>query len=538
MATENNKIAKEEKIDLTAIWNKYKPFWWVFLISIIGCVGLSLLYLKIKSPLFLSKTMVMVNQEEEEGAGAVGGLGALMSSFSIGGGSGSNVEDEMLKMTSHTNMVAVVKHLELNKIYWTKQGLLDRKIWYYGNSPVRISIPDAILDTISVSTKFKINIPADGKGISIKVKQGKEGTIFNGKTNKLPYTVKTPYGAFTIDTTSYFIKGEDLNFNAVVCNPDESIEDINERIAINQISKKANAILIDLEDVNTDRAKDMLNTLVTFYNERAIADKNEQALSTSKFIEERLIQLYKDLEDAETKIEDYKSQNQIVDATAEAEYTFVRKERIEAGMLEMETQAAVLQMIKDFLSSPENKYNLVPFTTDFPEEPITAYNELVLQRLKLETTTKENNIALKSLTTQVDAMRKNVISTIDKQLQSTRIALADMRREASNAEKRMTGIPRMERELTALYRDQVIKNEIYGYLLQKREENQLKLMRNRPKGKVIDAAYTEIKPISPNKIVIPALGLLMGLGGGLVASNYIISRRNRKDDKDTTPTEA
>ena len=537
MNTENN-ISSSEKIDFTAMWNKYKPFWWVFLISIIGCVGLSLLYLKIKSPMFLTKTMVMVNQDDEESAGAVGGLGALMSSFSIGSAGGSNVEDEMLKMSSHTNMVSVIKYLGINKTYWTKPGLFDRKIWYYGNSPLKVEIPDAVLDTISVVTTFKLDIPEDGKNISLKVKQGKEGTILKTSFDKFPHVVKTPYGTFTIDTTKYFVKGEALNFNASVCNPNATIEDINERIAINQVSKKANAILVDLEDVNTDRAQDFLNTLIASYNERGLADKNEQALSTSKFIEERLIQLYKDLELAETKIEDYKSQNQIVDATAEAEYTFVRKERIEAGMLETETQVAVLQMIKDFLVSPENKYNLVPFTADFPEEPITAYNELVLQRMKLESTTGANNAALKTLTAQVDAMRQNVIATIDKTLQATRIALADMRREASNAEKRMTGIPRMERELTALYRDQVIKNEIYGYLLQKREENQLKLMRNTPKGKVIDTAYTEIEPVSPNKYVIPALGLIFGIGGGFILANLIVLRRNSRNRKTATSSEA
>lgn len=530
MNTENN-INSSEKIDLTAIWNKYKAFWWVFLISIIGCVGLSLLYLKIKSPLFLTKTMVMVNQDDEESAGAVGGLGALMSSFSIGSASGSNVEDEMMKMSSHTNMTSVIKHLELNKTYWSKPGLFDRKIWYYGNSPLKIEIPDAVLDTISVVTTFKLDIPKDGKNISLKVKQGEEGTILKTKFDKFPYIVKTPYGTFTIDTTKYFVKGEKLNFNASICNPNVTIEDINERIAITQVSKKANAILIDLEEVNTDRAQDFLNTLVASYNERGLADKNEQALSTSKFIEERLLQLYTDLEVAETKIEDYKRDNQIVDAMAEAEYTFVRKERIETGMLEMETKAAVLQMIKDFLLSPENKYSLVPFTADFPEDPIIDYNELLLQRMKLESTTSENNAAFKMLTAQVDAMRSNVISTIDKSLQSTRIALADMRREASSAEKRMTGIPRMERELTALYRDQVIKNEIYGYLLQKREENQLKLMRNTPKGKVIDRAYTEIEPVSPNKYVVPVLGLIFGLVGGVVCTNYMISRRKRLADK-------
>lgn len=527
MNTENN-VKSSEKIDITAIWNKYKSFWWVFLISIIGCVGLSLFYLMIKSPVFLSKTMVMVNQEEEENAGAVGGFGQLMSSFSLGGGNNSNVEDEMLKMTSHTNMITVVKHLELNKTYWSKPGLFKRKEWYHGNSPVRISIPDAVLDTISVSTKFKINFSADGKSISIKVKQGKEGTIFKGEIDKMPYSVKTPYGIFTVDTTDYFIKGAELNFNAIVCSPDEAIEDINERIAVNQVSKKANAILVDLEDVNTDRAQDFLNTLVASYNERGLADKNEQALNTSKFIDERLLQLYTDLEVAETRIEDYKIQNKIVNAAAEAEYSFARKESINERILESETHVVVLQMIKDFLSSPENKYNLVPFTTAYPQESISGYNELLLQRLKLETTTNENNPTLKVVTARLDVMRKNIIATIDEQLQRTRIALADMRREASNAEKRMTGIPRMERELTDLYRDKVIKNEIYGYLLQKREEIQLKLMRNTPRGKVIDAAYTEVEPISPNKYIVPALGLIMGIIGGFILSNLIVARRKKK----------
>ena len=530
MNTENN-IKSSEKIDITAIWNKYKPFWWVFLISIIGCVGLSLLYLKIKSPLFLTKTLVMVNQGEEESGGAVGGLGALMSSFSIGGAGGSNVEDEVMKISSHTNMTSVIKHLELNKTYWSKPGLFERKIWYYGNSPLRIEIPDAILDTISVETVFKLDIPKDGKNISLKVKQGEEGTILKTKFDKFPYIVKTPYGTFTIDTTKYFVKGENLNFNASICSPNVTIEDINERIAINQVSKKANAILIDLEEVNTDRAQDFLNTLVASYNERGLADKNEEALSTCKFIDERLLQLYADLEAAETKIEDYKRDHKIVNAVSEAEFTLVRKERVNTGILEKETKAAVLQMIKDFLSSPENKYNLVPFTTDFPNDPIASYNSLLLHRMNLESKTSDNNAAFKRITAQVDAMRSNVISTVDKTLQSTRMALADMRREESNSEDRMSGIPRMERELAALYRDQVIKNEIYGYLLQKREENQLKIMRNIPEGKVIDRAYTEVEPVSPNKYVVPALGLIFGIAGGVVFANYLISRRKRSTDK-------
>lgn len=519
---------KEEIINFGKYLERSKRYWWVLLIGVVCGLGMSLLYMKVKSPLFLTKTLVMVNQDEEESAGAVGGLGALMSSFSIGGGTGSNVEDEMMKMGSHSNMIAVVKQLRLNRNYWSKDGLLERKIWYYNDSPVEIEISDAILDTISVSTKFSIFFSKNSDEIRIKIKQGDAGTIYDATVDKLPHTVKTPYGSFKITATEFFKKGENLNFYAIVCNPDVAIEDINERMAISQLSKKANAIQLDLEDVNVKRAKDFLNTLIASYNERGLITKNEQALYTAKFIDERLLQLYGELEDSEVKIENYKRENQIVDATAEAEYIFKKKETMETSMVELETKVAVLQMIKDFLTSPENKYNLVPFTADFPEEPISAYNELVLQLINLETNAKKNNATLKNLTAQIDAMRHNVITTIDKQLQSTRIALADLGSEASSSKNRMEGIPRMERELTALYRDQVIKNEIYGYLLQKREENQLKLMRNTPKGKVIDMAYSEIKPISPNKIVVPALGLIFGFGMGLWATAALDRRRIRK----------
>ena len=530
----DKKNKNREKIDFGAILGNYRKHWWWFVISIVLCLGLSVLYLRIKSPLYLVKTLVMFNQDEEESAGAIGGLGALMSSFSIGGSGGSLIEDEMMKMGSHTNMTAVVKQLDMNRNYWSKAGLFSPKVWYFENSPITVEIPDAVLDTISVTTEFSIDVPANGLCMSIEVRQGDLGTVLDAEIDGLPYMAKTPYGIFRVDTTEYFIKGDALKFKAVVMNNNVVVEDLNDRMAISQLSKKANAVQVDIEDVNIERGRKFLNTLVASYNERGIADKNEVALSTARFIEERLLKLYGELETTETDIENYKSKNQIVDAVAEAEYTFVRKERIETGMLELETQSAVLQMIKDFLMSPDNKYSLVPFTADFPEEPITAYNELVLQYITLGTSAKKNNSTLKNLMAQIDAMRGNVITTIDKSLQSTRIALADMRREAANSERRMVGIPRMERELTALYRDQIIKNEIYSFMLQKREENELKLSRNTPKGKVVDAAYAESKPISPKKIMVLAMGLIMGILIPVVLLKYLNPAGTRGDMPEET----
>lgn len=521
-ATENT----NDKIDFGAILSKYKRHWWWFAISLVVCLGLTFLYLKIKSPVYLVKSLIMVNQEDDESAGAVGGLGALMSSFSLGSTGGANVEDEMMKMTSHSNMSAVVSTLGLNFNYWSKDGLLNSKTWYYKDSPIEISVNREVLDTITKNTKFKIHIPENGKNISLEVEQADE-TVFDSEIGELPYTVTTPFATFHIDTTRFYKKGEELNFYAAVSGNDAVIEGINRRFNITQLSKKANGIQIDIEEVNIKRGKDILNTLAAIYNQRRLADKNEQATSTAQFIEDRLLKLYRELELSEKEIENYKRDNQIVDAEAEAEYIFKKKEAIETSIVELQTKMAVLKMIKEFLLSDENKYDLVPFTADIPEDPISAYNELVLQRINLETSAKSNNAALRNITNQIDAMRQNVINTIDKQVESTQIALNDMSKEASSSEHRMSGIPRMERELTVLYRDQVIKNEIYGYLLQKREENELKLSRNTPVGKVVDEAYAEIKPISPNKIMVLAAGFFAGI---LIPMVLISLRGNRNAD--------
>lgn len=511
---------KEPIVNIGFYLDTCRKYWWMILISLVLCIGLATLYLIVKSPVYLLKSMVMVNQNDDDEGGSIGGgaLGALMTSFSMGNSS-VNIEDEILRLNSQSGLKQVVKDLDLNALYWSRDSYLRPKTSYFRNSPINISMPESVLDTLSEITEFKICIPEAGKPVSISAKQdGKQ--VCDTEISTFPCKIKTPYGTFTISLTEYFKPGKKLNLKATIDGYDNTIDDLREAMAINQISKKGNAIILDIEDSDKLRGKAILNKLIENYNQDGIDFKNKQALASAKFIEDRLLSLYHDLTSSEADIEKYKRNNNLVDPEIEADYTFKLKGTVEEKALEIQIKASVLKMLRDYLSSPSNKYNLVPFAEDIPELPIESYNTLVLERMRLETNIKGNdNVALRTLTAQVDAMRSNIMVTLDKQIQSTNIALSDINRQIGTSSSRINQAPTFERELRSLYRDQEIKNRIYGFLLQKREENQMKISKNVAKAVVIDEAYSLIEPVKPNKVLLIIggiiLGLLLGVGSAL-----------------------
>lgn len=532
MDTKEKMIKADSKLDLRTFASLSRQYWWVYVASLVCFLGMALLYLYIKTPQYEIAGSMIINDYEDDSSGSLpGDLGALMSTFSMGSQSSKLVDDEMKKVGSMQNLMRVVKRLDLNKVYCTTHGLLAPKTWHYGDSPLVVDIPDAVLDTLSKGTRFDIKVSDDGRDIKVKVRQGKWKET--KRFTSFPATVRTPMATFVIRQTPAYVKGESLSFRATVSSPLATARTLAEDIDIDTPSKKSSIIEIVYEDGIVQRGKDIVNTMIESYNEMSLADTKSEAASSVAFIEDRLINLYQQLESSETQIEDYKRANQIVDAEAEAEYIFKKKEIVETGLLELQTKAEVLKMVIDFLNNDQNSYSMLPFTEDVPEEPIADYNKLVMERIKLESQAKKDHAALRYSTQQIEALRRNMLISLEKQLQSTKIAIADMSKVAAGSRNRMEGIPRMEKELTALYRDQKIQNQIYAFMLQKHEENQLKLARDLPRGKVIDLAFESEKPVKPKKFLIAgaagALGLIFPAYGFYLWSGRL--RRRYHDEQ-------
>lgn len=487
--------------------------WWIFLITIILGLGGAWVYKKLVSPEYFVYGSIIINDNEQEKSGSLGGLSSLMSSFSLGAPGSKSVEDEIYKIKSYTNLREVVERLNLNHTYWSRPGLLKPSIEYFDNSPIVVNAPKQVLDTIGKGTRFDIEVKAGGKQIHVKAKQGKK-TVADIEATSFPVTVKTPLAIFSVNKTKDYNPAEDLNFKAFVCSPHEEAVDLSEDLGVKQLNKKSNVILLDICGKNIDRSKAVINTIVENYNQRSLEDRREQAENQVEFIESRLMTLYTELEQSESQIERYKRDNKIVDAEAEAEYIFKHKSTVDGQIIELQTQQQVIDMVLDFLRHEENKYSLVPFAADLPDDPISAYNELVLKRMNLMAQSKGQTAQGKAISEQVDAMRTNLMTSLERNRDAARIALADMNRAAAKSDSRIEGIPTMEKELMALYRDQKIKNQIYAYLLQKREESELKRVRTTSTGKIIDEAHAAIKPYKPKSSIVYGIGLVIGIGLG------------------------
>lgn len=492
----------------------YLKHWWWFAISVVVIVGAAFFYLKVTPTTSTTYSVVMFNQDEDDTPASSGLLGSLMSSFSMGG-TGVNLDDEIFRIQSHEAIKRVVKELGLNKDYSAKTAFYKRPVIYFQNSPIDIELTSGNLDTISQGTEFELDLKDHGKKFHLKVKQGTFKTVFNDDIPGLPYTVKTPLGNFTLSTTSFYKPETNMAFKAYLCGLDDAAAVEFKNIDVYLKIKKSNAVEVKVDDTNSQRARAVANVLIELYNQNSMSVRSAQSRATLDFLNDRLLRLYSELEKSGSGIAHYKETNQLTDPSAEASYIMKMKETAGKALVEQETQLEVLKMVRDFLKSGENKYSLVPITsvmgadTEGINKSITSYNELVLELLHLQSSAKGNNSTIKLLENQIEAMRGNLLSSLDRSISAAQIAISRTNKESSTVDNRISNIPRMEQELTNLMRDNEVKNRIYAYLLQKREEAEMKVARIMPTGVVIDQAWTDNESIRPKKgMILMSCGLL------------------------------
>lgn len=503
--TQNNNQG-DKIVDFGNIFNKYKRYWWLFALSLVACIGLSILYLKYTLPKYLVISTVLVDQDDDAGSAGA----SLLKSLSIGGG-GASVDDEVVVMGSQEICNKMIKELKINRIYVQRNSPLNREE-LYKKSPIEIDAPDEVFDTLSIGMTFKISIKEDGKA-DIKVKKGLFKTLATLENQMLPVNVKTPYGIFMVRATEYYKPGKEVVINANVKGNQLRAEDIMKDLTVKVLNKKSNAIYMDIEIANIERGKDMLNTMTTLYNERGQQEKDEQAINTANFINERLTLIYNDLTNSEADIEAYKRTHNVADVAVQTKTSIGRQEMADNRIVQLEAQYRIVNLINDFINDPRNKHSYIPFEADSTAASgsIRAYNELVMKRAELAKSAKEGNDVLKEIDHQINTMRESVRQGVNNTLSALKIQIDKANQVSNESQGEMSQVPTQEREMRELYREQGIQNALYTFLLQKREENALVLAATTPKGKIVDHAYAQSKPVAPNKPVILLLGLLAGL---------------------------
>ena len=280
-------------------------------------------------------------------------------------------------------------------------------------------------------------------------------------------------------------------------------------------TKKANLIRLGILENNIQRGKDLLNTIITTYNDNGIQTKNLEASQTAHFLNIRIDSIITELSEIEKKIELYKRSNNLTNIEAEAKIILEQNGIFKEKLVETETQRQIVSLIEKFMSDPQNKYSLMPFNSGLSDkssiEAIQSYNELILKRLKLLQTAKPNSPTIKLIEQQIDANRENVQNTISNMKSGIEIALKDLHAQEKTFISRIKNMPTQEREFINIKRQQLIKEELYLFLLQKKEENAITLAVATPKGQIVDKAYNINKPVGATRLMLLSFSILIGL---------------------------
>lgn len=498
-----NHDKKSDIIDLGAILKNYRKHWWWFLISVIVCGIGAYVYVKTHPREFAIRANVLVADDDTSSFTSMSGMGELF-------GSTAYVEDELFVINSHTLLRDVARNLGVNKTHLVRRGFLSKNLTY-PNFPIDVYPAPGIEDTLTYTLTFDVDV--DKKGIADIVVKDSHGKIAKVKDTKLPASVKTPYGLFVVDRTKYAPKDEKISSLVYVSGFDGAAEDLAEMIFSEKASKKSRMIEMTLRTSNVNYGTAILDEIIEMYNKRAVEEKRLQGEKTARFIDERLALISGDLEDAESNIQNYKQQHAITDVTAEAGYNMTRRGVAESALTTAETRSELIKMTRDFINNPKNAFEMLPITDEMGSATgsIRDYNEMLMSRMTLLNTAKPGNRALKILDDKIEAMRATINESLNREYQNSQLGVREARKAADKALGGLSQVPEQEREFLGLKRQQEVKQRLYMFLLQRREETQIALANALPKGRVVDQAFAFSQPVSMGKFKILAIAMVIAL---------------------------
>lgn len=529
MQTNNSSNKNDQGLNIVDLFMYLASQWKWSLLSILICGGIAW-YNYARAPLvyFRSATVIIKDPSNKASTSGLDRFDNFINKV--------NVANEILQFRSKKLMREVVQRVHADVSYQIKDGLRSNEL--YNESPVLVSLPDAL--------------PEQSFSFTMTLKDAKTVTLsdFSGIEAKPSYevalndTVAIIEGMNVVVTATNYLRDSWLNTPIRVQKlPVESMVNYYKNaLGIQQEEEEASILTLALKDSSPARAEDVLNTLITVYNEEAIKEKNQVAVNTANFINERLIIIERELGNVESNLESFKQRNQIVDIASSAGMYMTESQKYNADAMELETQLRLANFIKDYLTDPSKETDLIPSNTGISdmniENQISLYNAAKLKRDHLIDDSSVNNPVVQELNNSLRAMKQSIIRAVDNMIVSLNVKRNDAQNREMRAQDRVTAIPTKERQMLSIERQQKIKEALYLFLLNKREENALSQAMADNNARVIDGAEGSNAPISPNRNRILLLGLLVGIalpGAVCLAILFMDTRvHGRKDIEGVT----
>ncbi|WP_108868392.1 GumC family protein [Aquimarina aquimarini] len=486
---------------------RYLKKWYWFALSVFVFVTLAYVKIRYTIPQYNVSSTIVISQDQnlsESELSAFKDLGLLDDNQ-------SSIENEIQIVKSRTLLTNVVNNLKLNVRYFSEGRILE--VENYPKSLIEISFlsPDSIVHTKSKVFNARINsgtsfsfVNADGEKLS--------DHLFGN-------TINTSIGDIIITPSVDKMEANVGKIIKIVISPVKLIaESYRTRLSIVPV-KNSSIIRISLNDPVKAKAKDIINNLVEEYNKATIENKKQTSARTADFINNRLDLISGDLTQVDDQAASYLSQRGLTsgDVGGQAQQISQLDSQNSQEIAKLNTQLHFIESMRNFVLSQEGKFDLVPQSNSGFSDPtvsatVSKYNRLILQRQRLLKVSSVQNPVVVNIDQQIGGLRQVLINSLNSVKSSMKVQLRSLNTQNQYFGGQIYSAPIRQKDIRAIEREQTIKEQLYLYLLQKREEAEIKSHITPANARVLDRASTiGAYPVSPNKRTIYASALFLGL---------------------------
>ncbi|MFD2917433.1 GumC family protein [Psychroserpens luteus] len=500
---------------------KYFRYWYWFALGIVLAFIGANLYLRYTPKIYSTSAKIKILNKTK-------GL-ELPSSAFIFNRSNINLENEIEILKSYRIIEDVAKKLDLTMEYYEEGNVLTTEIDKFPFEVTKTISNDSINSYKQYRIVIKDNSFEISEGnleISTKIPNFNSYNV----EHNLPFEVKVnDKGAMKRLKGKTYI----LNFIPV----SSATKKLKGSVGVSMLGKGSDLLSLNHTSQSRYRSEKTLNALIEVFNEDGITDRQQISKRTIDFIDERFKFLAEELDSIEVGIKDFKKSNNIINIESDAELGLSQRTMSEDQVFEIENQLVISDLMKKTLVSESSNTELLPANIGLSDANINVlinqHNDLVSERDKLITSAGENNPTVKILDSKLQNVQSNIkasLSAYNTQLKATKSQMVGRNQKYAY---QVASLPLKEKLLRSRERQQAIKQSLYLFLLQKREEAAINLAITEPSIKVVEYALSGGGPISPNSRSIYMMALLGGLFlpfGAIYTKNLLDTKIKGKDD--------
>lgn len=496
---------EDSGMSLLDMWHMVWDYKWWYVLSIAVCLVFGALYLYRTAPVYQRTAKLIIQENSQESA--LREISAFAGNLK-GSAGGDNVNNEVEAFSSPDLMKTVVERLGLQTTYIEHQFLRDVEL--YTSTPVQMSVLEGtaqssfsfelkkVKDSILVLDDFRVA----GKELKSDHVVGRPGDTLSTPVGKLRLLPNMGFGGWDSKMTVAW------NSSMAVA------KSYSGRLSASVSGKQTSVIALGFQDRFPSRAENVLSTLIDVYNEEWVHDKNRSARNTTAFINERLVVIEQELGGIENSLKKFKEENKLTNMELASQAFINESTNYSAQSFEVSNQLAIANYIRDYLTDPAHSKDLLPANSGLSssniEKQIAEYNEIVLNRDRLLTSSSERNPLIADMNSSLNAMKATIIRSIDNHIATLQLQADKIKGQEDQVMSRIASSSGQELELLSIERQQKVKETLYIYLLQKREENEIAGLVNVGNTRLIMNPNGSGAPVSPNRMMILFAMIVLG----------------------------